>query len=329
MAADGPPAEPHGHQRRPVVRRAGRLGAAARGPAASGSSARSRAFASACASRGWGSGRRSGRTIRTSISTCTCTTSRCRRPATAPRCEAFVGDRMAMPLDRARALWEFHLVDGYGSGCAVVARMHHAIADGIALARVLFSLTDAGPEAIDMDEAFRAAAGRRRARRAHPSRRRGHLPRSRRRGRGVARGPRDGRPSAPRGRARADGRGGHADARQGAGRPPGHRHRPARHARASPSAWRGRSRSRSTPFATSRTPTARRSTTCSSPRRPAPCGTYLLGRDSIVDEIHAIVPFNLRPLDEPLPQRPREPLRPRDPAAAGRARRAPRAGCAR
>jgi WS/DGAT/MGAT family acyltransferase len=29
---------------------------------------------------------------------------------------------------------------------------------------------------------------------------------------------------------------------------------------------------------------------------------YLLGRDSIVDEIHAIVPFNLRPLDEPLPR---------------------------
>ncbi len=60
--------------------------------------------------------------------------------------EAFVADRMATPLDRARALWEFHLVDGYGEGCAVVARMHHAIADGIALARVLFSLTDAGPE---------------------------------------------------------------------------------------------------------------------------------------------------------------------------------------
>jgi WS/DGAT/MGAT family acyltransferase len=49
---------------------------------------------------------------------------------------------MVVPLDRSRALWEFHLVDGYGAGCAVVARMHHAIADGIALARVLFSLTD-------------------------------------------------------------------------------------------------------------------------------------------------------------------------------------------
>jgi WS/DGAT/MGAT family acyltransferase len=50
-----------------------------------------------------------------------------------------------VPLDRSRALWEFHLVDGYDGGSAIVARMHHAIADGIALARVLFSLTDSRP----------------------------------------------------------------------------------------------------------------------------------------------------------------------------------------
>ncbi len=57
--------------------------------------------------------------------------------------EAFVADRMVVPLERSRALWEFHLIEGYGEGSAVLARMHHAIADGIALARVLLSLTDA------------------------------------------------------------------------------------------------------------------------------------------------------------------------------------------
>ena len=56
--------------------------------------------------------------------------------------EEFVADRMVVPLDRSRPLWEFHLIDGYGDGAAMLARMHHAIADGIALARVLLSLTD-------------------------------------------------------------------------------------------------------------------------------------------------------------------------------------------
>jgi WS/DGAT/MGAT family acyltransferase len=59
-----------------------------------------------------------------------------------------VGELMSEPLDRARPLWMMHLFDGYGDGCAVVVRMHHAIADGIALARVMLELTD-GPEGAD------------------------------------------------------------------------------------------------------------------------------------------------------------------------------------
>ncbi len=54
-----------------------------------------------------------------------------------------VADLMAEPLDRTRPLWAIHLLDGYGdAGCALVVRMHHAIADGIALARVMLELTD-------------------------------------------------------------------------------------------------------------------------------------------------------------------------------------------
>ncbi len=84
--------------------------------------------------------------------------------------QAFVGDRMAVPLDRARPLWEFYFVDGYGPGCAVVTRMHHAIADGIALARVLFSLTDAVPEPGVAGTEFAAEHTRWRAGCRHPAR---------------------------------------------------------------------------------------------------------------------------------------------------------------
>ena len=50
-----------------------------------------------------------------------------------------------MLLDRSRPLWEVYLIDGYGDGAAVLTRMHHSIADGIALARVMLTLTDGGP----------------------------------------------------------------------------------------------------------------------------------------------------------------------------------------
>ena len=61
--------------------------------------------------------------------------------------QELVGDLMAQPLDRSRPLWDMYLIDGYGEGTAIVARMHHCIADGIALSRVLLSLTDDVPDA--------------------------------------------------------------------------------------------------------------------------------------------------------------------------------------
>lgn len=56
--------------------------------------------------------------------------------------EEVVSDLCVAPLDPARALWDVFLLEGFGEGCAVLVRMHHAIADGIALARVMLSLTD-------------------------------------------------------------------------------------------------------------------------------------------------------------------------------------------
>lgn len=63
-------------------------------------------------------------------------------PGDAAALQTVVADLMAQPLDRSRPLWALHLLDGYGDGCALVARMHHAIADGIALSRVMLGLTD-------------------------------------------------------------------------------------------------------------------------------------------------------------------------------------------
>lgn len=56
--------------------------------------------------------------------------------------QRFVGELAATPLDPERPLWQFHLVEGYRGTDALVLRIHHCIADGIALVRVMLSLTD-------------------------------------------------------------------------------------------------------------------------------------------------------------------------------------------
>ena len=60
--------------------------------------------------------------------------------------ETFVGKLQSTPLDRDKPLWSAHLVDGYGDGAAIVWRIHHCIVDGISLGRVLLSLSDHAPE---------------------------------------------------------------------------------------------------------------------------------------------------------------------------------------
>jgi diacylglycerol O-acyltransferase / wax synthase len=65
-------------------------------------------------------------------------------PARKPELQDLVSDLANTPLDPARPLWQFHLVDEYAGGSALIARIHHCHADGIALARVLLSLTDGG-----------------------------------------------------------------------------------------------------------------------------------------------------------------------------------------
>ncbi|MGN6187696.1 MAG: wax ester/triacylglycerol synthase family O-acyltransferase [Conexibacter sp.] len=67
-------------------------------------------------------------------------------PGGSEELQALVADLMARPLDRTKPLWHTWVVDGFGDGGAIVTRMHHCIADGIALARVMLSLTDPAPD---------------------------------------------------------------------------------------------------------------------------------------------------------------------------------------
>jgi WS/DGAT/MGAT family acyltransferase len=87
-----------------------------------------------------------------------------RRGLPAPGDEAAVAqlasDLAAVPMDTGKPLWDMYLIDGPGAGSAVVVRMHHCIADGIALARVMLSLTDTRPEG----DGFADAPQRRRRR---------------------------------------------------------------------------------------------------------------------------------------------------------------------
>ena len=47
--------------------------------------------------------------------------------------QAFVSDLASTPLDASKPLWQFHLVDNYDGGSALVMRIHHCYADGIAM----------------------------------------------------------------------------------------------------------------------------------------------------------------------------------------------------
>ena len=66
------------------------------------------------------------------------------------------------PLDQTKPLWQFHLVEKYDGGSALISRIHHCYADGIALVQVLLSLTDTTREAkkgSDLDKAWLKSDG--------------------------------------------------------------------------------------------------------------------------------------------------------------------------
>ena len=72
-------------------------------------------------------------------------------PGTPDKVADIVGDIAGRPLDRARPLWEFWVIEGVENGAvAVVARMHHATIDGVSGSSLLTNILDL--EAAPLDE---------------------------------------------------------------------------------------------------------------------------------------------------------------------------------
>lgn len=61
--------------------------------------------------------------------------------------EALAGELASTPLNTGRPLWTFHHVERYAHGSALLVRIHHCYADGIALMHVLATLADEDTEA--------------------------------------------------------------------------------------------------------------------------------------------------------------------------------------
>jgi WS/DGAT/MGAT family acyltransferase len=68
-------------------------------------------------------------------------------PAGKDELQALVSRLASQMLDPRRPMWQVHLVERYERGSAWIIRMHHCYADGIAMIRVLLSMTeqDSGP----------------------------------------------------------------------------------------------------------------------------------------------------------------------------------------
>lgn len=61
---------------------------------------------------------------------------------------AMISNLMTTALDPAKPLWDIHLIENYkNTECALFFRLHHCIADGIALMHVLHSTADTIPDA--------------------------------------------------------------------------------------------------------------------------------------------------------------------------------------
>jgi diacylglycerol O-acyltransferase / wax synthase len=70
-----------------------------------------------------------------------------RRPGESPTqaLKRHVAQLAATPLDPARPLWQFELIEDLdGQGSALICRIHHCIGDGIALLSVTLSIADGG-----------------------------------------------------------------------------------------------------------------------------------------------------------------------------------------
>ena len=74
--------------------------------------------------------------------------------------EELVGDLMSERLDRNRPLWQIHVVEGLAGGrTGLIARMHHALVDGIAAVDVSTVVLDPTPEPLAIEAPEPVAKG--------------------------------------------------------------------------------------------------------------------------------------------------------------------------
>ena len=66
-------------------------------------------------------------------------------PAGKAELQALAAELASTPLDPQRPMWQVHLVERYDRGSAWIVRVHHCYADGIAMIRVLLSMTEQDP----------------------------------------------------------------------------------------------------------------------------------------------------------------------------------------
>lgn len=61
-----------------------------------------------------------------------------------------IGEIASTPLDRSRPLWEFHFAEGLAGGrFAVIGKVHHSLADGVASANLLARMMDLADATVD------------------------------------------------------------------------------------------------------------------------------------------------------------------------------------
>jgi len=56
--------------------------------------------------------------------------------------QAYLADQVSIPFDDTKPLWQLHYVENYDGGRAIILRVHHCYADGLALISVFNSITD-------------------------------------------------------------------------------------------------------------------------------------------------------------------------------------------
>jgi WS/DGAT/MGAT family acyltransferase len=68
-----------------------------------------------------------------------------------------IGELASTPLDRSRPLWEFHFAEGLAGGrFAVIGKVHHSLADGVASANLLARAMDLTDVTVDERQKCRA-----------------------------------------------------------------------------------------------------------------------------------------------------------------------------